>query len=767
MKNNKIRVALLAVILIAAISLGIWFLVKPGPSAPGRDPNEMPLSTGNSMTDLEQLYNAHVQYKTLEPEVEEGEMLPFPAYDRFWLYDGRLCRLTYVATDGSYQLTSMESGETLKSYDSTCFAGPFPILSMDAEGNLWALYSDDDGTCRLGICEPECKRENTVLLEMPKEMGETWYLEEFAVREDLVCIRYCDDSMVYHLAVLNRANSEVEIIHHVMDFCFDDAGNLYTLIETDKFGSILEKHSLGNQTLWTQNELPFNSTSLWYLNGSSLFLLNGVRDQRSIATVDSETGELGPNLLDFWTDTDLRDEFSKYNYLRLGIDQDGQVCLSVLDYDLSSPTNQYCNRYTWQLKPFVPEVNSENAVTLTITAPYPVDSIMGSIRMYQREHPEIQIVWDTQYTSREEFQADSLAYKEQITMRTATGDVGDLQMILGAGISQEVITDTDAFADLTPYLEACPFKDELEWNLVETLRGEDGAIRAVPLGNVPMFFVYNASLLRELGSPINPDTVTWSGLLDLALQWEKNGTDLSLTSCAPGGEAFAKDAILAKLLLANLYDAEQKDGSIQLDQPYLRELLTKLHELWNTKQLIRADGDNFTSGFFEKSLYTVFSTDTSFSDRLSKGAVLSEREGVDFYAAPEPQGEVCKEQQGYAFCWGIPASSEHKDAAWDLLEFIISSKGLPGYAYSQDTDTLNNIAQEGRYNEYSNLGQPENLALFEQLQAIRKIPVSRFDEPYGWRDAVFIPIWDYLEGNCSLNEAMSLASGNWERFLKG
>lgn len=767
MKNSKMRIALLAVILIAAISLSIWFFAKPRKSAPGKEPNKMSLSAENSTTAWEQLYNEHVQYKTLEPEVEEGETRPFPAYDRFWLYDGQLCRLTYAAADGSYQLTSMESGETLKRYDSTCFAGSFPILSMDAEGNLWALYSDDDGTCRLGICEPACTMEDTVLLEMPKEMGETWYLEEFAVREDFVCIRYCDNSMVYHLAVLNRANSTVEIIHHVMDFCFDDTGNLYTLIETDKFESILEKRSSGGQTLWMQNELPFNSTNLWCLNGSGLFLLNGVKNQRNIAAVDSETGELGPNLLDFWTDTDLRDAFSKYNYLRFGIDQGGLICLSVLDYDLSNPANQYCNRYTWRLQSFVPEVNSENAVTLTITAPYPVDSIMGSIRMYQREHPEIQIVWDTQYTSREAFQADILAYKEQITVRVATGDVGDLQMILGAGISQEVITDTDAFADLTSYLEACPFKDELAWNLVETLRGEDGAIRAVPLGNAPMFFIYNASLLKELGAPINPDAVTWSELLDLALQWEQDGTDLSLTSCAPGGETFAKDAILTKLLLANLYDAEQEDGSIQLDQPYLRELLAQLHELWNTKQLIRTDGDSFTSGFFAKSLYTVFSPDTSFSDRLSKGAVISEREGVDLYAAPEPQGEVCKERQGYAFCWGIPASSEHKDAAWDLLEFIISSKGLPGYTYSQDTDTLNNIAQEGRYNEYRNLGQPENLALFDQLQAIRKIPVSRFDEPYGWRDAVFVPIWDYLEGNCSLDEAMSLASGNWERFLKG
>lgn len=761
MNSRKIKLTLLSIILAASVLLGIFFLSREKAHSENLGETTQP-SVGPS-SELDWLSDTRVQYRASETEVEKEDTRPFPAYDRFWLYEGQLCRLTYVAADSSYQLTSMETGQLLKTYDSACFAGHFETLSLDAGGNLWALYLGDSGQYQLRLCEPGSSPEDDPLVGM-QDVAEVQSIGDFAVWEDFAAIQYYDSSYEPQLTVIDRACNTLQHLDQIKDFCFDGKGNLYTLIWTGNGDHILEKRSLSeNKVLWTNRELPFLSCSLWYLEGSGLFLLS----EQSVAIVDQETGNLSHDLLDFRTDVSLGEDLEKYAVaLRLGVGSDGVICISAMDYSLNS-SSRFCDRYTWRAEPFIPEVDPADVVTLTITAPYPVDSLIGSVRKYQREHPEVQVVWDTQYISREEFQANVLEYKDQIAVRTVTGDVGDLQMIVGAGISQDVITDTDAFADLAPYLEACSFKNELEWNLIETLRGEDGAIRAIPMGNVPNFFLYNMSLIEGQNLSIDPDSVTWSELLDLALQWKEDGTDLSLTSSATSGKEIEKSIILTQLLLANLYGTEQADGSVQLDQPYLRELLTKLKELWNAPQLVRTDGDYFTEGFFKKSLYTVFDSSTSFGERIGKAIVMPEREGISVYAGPAPWGEEYKKQQGYAFCWGIPASSGQKNAAWELLEFIISSEGLPDYGYSQDTDNLNNAAQEKRFSEWTKTNMEGGEDFFNQLQALRKLPISRFDEPYGWRDAVLVPIQNYLDGNCTLDEALALASDNWERFLKG
>ncbi len=766
MKNKKLQIILLVILLVAVLVGGIYFLTRSEDHDALENLGDSTNPSESNSTNLNWLTDERVQYRTLDAELQKGETMPFYGYSRFWLYEGQLCQLTYQKADGAYALTSMEDGTTLKTYERDCFAGEVNALSLDAEGNLWAIYSDfEQSVYRLGQCEPgKALAEAEPLSTLDAQRV---FPTELTLWEDYAVIQYQDESFEQSLAILNRSDGSVQTIGGVNAFCVDNLGNLYCLSGNTDSGFALEKHSMKeNRLLWSQTDLPFNPASLWYLDGGGLFLLSGLGTQQKVTAVEEETGALGAVLLDIWTDTDLGEDFTQYRGCCLGIGGSGRICLSVTDYNLNEG-QQFCNRYTWCLEPFVPEVDPADMITLTITAPYPVDSMMGSVRMYQRQHPEVQVVWDTQYISREEYQANALQYREQLATRTMTGDTGDLQMIVGAGLAQEVITDTDAFMDLAPYLEQCSFKEELEWNLIETLRGKDDAIRALPLGIVPTYLMYNETLLQSLGNPIDPDTVTWSQLLDLALQWKEAGTNLSLTSCSPGDEENARVRLLTDLLLANLYGFGQEDGTVALDQPYFRELLQTLKALWDSPQLICSDGNYVVEGFFRNSLFASVLSNVSYSDRLGIAIVVPEREDVTICAAPLPWGEICKKQQSYAFCWGIPASSEHQEAAWDLLAFLISSEGLPDFMYSRDTAALNNAAQEGAYQEYLKIEGKECRTFFDQLQALRQLPISRFDEPYGWRDAVLVPIQDYLDGNATLDEAFSLATANWERLLKG
>ena len=91
-----------------------------------------------------------------------------------------------------------------------------------------------------------------------------------------------------------------------------------------------------------------------------------------------------------------------------------------------------------------------------------------------------------------------MEYKDQIALRLMTGDVGDLVMVTGSGLGTETMTETDAFADLSAALDACPFRDELPDNLLAPLWGAAGTIRGLPLGVLPSYYVWNQDLLEEL-----------------------------------------------------------------------------------------------------------------------------------------------------------------------------------------------------------------------------------------------------------------------------
>ena len=272
-------------------------------------------------------------------------------------------------------------------------------------------------------------------------------------------------------------------------------------------------------------------------------------------------------------------------------------------------------------------------------------------------------------------------------------------------------------------------------------------------------------LLEELGNPVDPNTVTWSELLDLALQWKEKGTRLSLMIEAD--RQSREDTMLYQLLLANLYDAEQADGSIQLDQPYLRELLEKWKELHGSMQLVGRDdyGDFIREDVLLSAPLSKRSGDAVYM------MIYSENVVGELLAAPLPKGEVNKKQQGYAFCWGIPAFSKNQEAAWELLEYLISSEGLPNYSYTDDTLVANTAAQENLF-AYQNgllwsINDETEVAkkYFDQLCALQDTPYNSLSEPYGWASAVYTPIKAYIAGELTLDEAMETANTNWERFV--
>ena len=54
-----------------------------------------------------------------------------------------------------------------------------------------------------------------------------------------------------------------------------------------------------------------------------------------------------------------------------------------------------------------------------------------------------------------------------------------------------------------------------------------------------------------------------------------------------------------------------------------------------------------------------------------------QEDGSCYRIVPIPLGENSDYRQSYGFCWGIPASSEHKDEAWEFLKYYATEGYYP------------------------------------------------------------------------------------------
>lgn len=776
MKKQKVQIAILACVLAAVIALGRWLVLRaPEEKTPDEPPansgGTAQISTGSRPFDMFRFKPS--VYRSVRQETEDLQHPPMAHYllNNVFLYQDQFCRYAYhegeTEDDFSVDIVSMASNEVLRTYEAGGFyyGSSFTSLYIDQDDVLWAVYYMwETETTFLCPCKPGVEESDVIELKF----GE--YPSWFAVWNECYVLLSGAE-----LCIVDTASGEAEMVYTRQDVrscSMDENGNLYFLTinpDSSARGYSVTKYSLEQKAeLWKislDEVVYFLPNTLSCTPGGGLFLLYPYEGK--LLWLDPDTGE-HQLMVDLTEDVaGLEDAWLEQGQCSIGVDGQYRLYVNVYYFDFNDPENEICRRQLYVLEPDRVEVDPADVVTLTITAPYKVDSVTAAARNYQREHPEVEFLWDTQFISREELQKNAMEYKDQIALRLMTGDVGDLVMVTGSGLGTETMTETDAFADLSAALDACPFRDELPDNLLDPLRGADGTIRGLPLGMLPNYYVWNQDLLEELD--IDPYTVTWSQLLDLALEWQAQGADLSLAVSEAGiGLYSTKEQLFQDILLANLYDARQTDGSVRLDQPYLRELLEKFKALYDSSRLIRYDG---RAG---KALLVGCYSTGSVSDRLGWLQIAAEKTGVHMRPAPCPLGEVSQKRQGYAFCWAVSQTSEHKDAARDFLLFLASGNAMTEetqYSYTQDTLPVNTAAQ-GRWREYreriqwNGWGTTEEMRdYFRQVQAAMDVPYVRFDQITGWYPAVAEPLAQYISGELTLDQAMEQANNNWERFL--
>lgn len=684
----------------------------------------------------------------------------------FWV-DGHLARLE-PGEDVWLELRDCSSGEVLREYRQE-------YLSLQQEDSLLGLTVDYNGQLWVLLCnaESEYRVENGDMLQADKV---TCYLSDypmpfapsaFFVWENVAVMQGNDESGVPLMAVYDLETGKPTVFQNVDSFCLDPEGGLYyNQIDSSGSTSLLRKRSLSeNREDWQVNPKLEDGESirqLFFQPGIGLFTMT--QDTGQIDCRDSESGEKLYMLFSAAEDTDLADEVNFYQMV-FGVDKAFHVWLSLLETDFNTTPFTH-TRYTWEYEPYLSQTDPEDTVTLTITAPYPVDPIVSSIQMYTRQHPDVQFQWDTAYTSREAFWEHSSQYGEQLTLRLMAGDVGDILMVNGSGLDAGAILQTDVMADLSAYLDGCPFGNELIQSPLEALREEDGSIRALPVAIQPNYLIYNETLADQLGLNWDLDQLTWSKILDLAAEWQSENLDISLFLSS------VSDDFLYSLLLANLDALELEDGTVDAGQEWFRNLIQQYRSVQGCSQWEKPVGDEtfwWSPGVFSNALFMSYAG-ADYENFFNHLQLCEENNSISLRLIPIPLGEESEKRQSYAFCWGIPTVSEQKDTAWNFLEFVISDDGLVSDTYFAETCLLNQTADRQRFEEelihVNGAITDEQNRHYEEFQSVLEYPVSRLMEPVGWYNAVYQPVSAYLADELSLDEAIRQINENWSSILQ-
>lgn len=815
-RDQTLRLALLGAALVLVLAVGGWLVLgRPltgdgtakdaaGAGAdtvrPGDAATAQPLAAPYTLHYYELAWQNSETTQLTDEDFIQSTLLLQTHYR-----DGRACRLfSHFSIDREtgemrywLEVRDIADGAVLQSYGPECFYDCPHALFFDADGQLWVIYAlydeaDTEGeraTLYLAPCAPggslsqgDGLPQDAIQLGGLGELPPATAWQEYQAlqcRDCLLLLLYDPETQQdkLHLYDLATHTDTVLTVSRSNSFCTDGGDRLF-YVDHSGWPKQIVCYSVSQKAeLWRHSCEGSTCEALYCTADGTLtaVLRTAPEGNTLLQTLDAADGSEREVAADLATDVELNGGSLPATFwdITIGAAADGRIYLSQLDYDLQEMDDRWLRLDTWCLQPKAVTVDPAKAVTLTITAPYPVESIQGALKRYQRLHPDVAIVWDTQYANREDFRPHSLQYKEQMALRVMTGDIGDLVMINGSGLSQDIITTTDALADLSGYLENCPFQDELQWSFLEALRDPDGAIRALPLAWQPTGYTYNETLLAQL--KLRPETLTWSQLLAVAQGWQQNGTELGLTSTTAKSRDQMQENLLYNALLANLYLTPQPDGSVALDTPALRGLLTQFHDLWNTPYLVRTDGGPFAENGMQKALFCEIFHSNSIFYLIRNVVQFGQNTDADFSIRCQPQGENGIAQQGYAFCWGVSSFSQKQDAAWQLLAFLAADGGLPLNSYSQDTMPLNRAACQSYLDacldNYQTGGAGQDADAFykvlDEILAVNERPFGRLDEPYGWAQAVYTPVLDYMNGRLTLDEAMAAASENWEKFLKG
>ena len=375
--------------------------------------------------------------------------------------------------------------------------------------------------------------------------------------------------------------------------------------------------------------------------------------------------------------------------------------------------------------------------TITITASYRQDFLEDAVRIYQAKHPEIGVEWDIFYNSRNDFLPHSDDAGQKLLTKIMANDVGDIVATAGMGFSYKNALQTDAFIDLTDRITTSQYYSKLNPNTLKAIT-LDGTVRGLPVGAVYPIMRYTNTL--EPGLKVDSN-ITWSDVLQIGLDHPERPLFGMVTMNR-------EYTILSDMFEANVYDMIDFEAkAANLHEPWFMELMEKLKAVYQQGNLATEIPLNINfwpdysnlNFFFElltlQGLYGNYSSEYKDAD----GGVT---------VMPLPHGEKNSNRFAYGFrMYSISSNSQQQDAAWDLLDFLLSyeAQTLP----SLDSTPINIEAEQKMRQSF-----PE--ALSNQFDVVEN-EIDYLYDTSSYRIQAVPILFQYLTGAKTLEDALKEA----------
>lgn len=384
--------------------------------------------------------------------------------------------------------------------------------------------------------------------------------------------------------------------------------------------------------------------------------------------------------------------------------------------------------------------------TLTITAAYKQDFLAEAVRQYEYVNPSVEIVWDLLYPNYKTFKENVEDAGKRMAIKIMTNDVGDIVATGGMGLVYYDALQTDAFVDLTEYLQKDAIGNQLNQTVFKSMTLDD-KITGLPVGMSYSSLVYNRELGDSYGLAL-PSPLKWSDILRIGIEHP----EISLFGADDPSDTLQ---ILIPLLNAQLPDLiDLKKKQVNLQQEWFLELLADLKTVYQAGNLTKQYEANIFSKAYRAHLFEMNPINGHY-DHLK--IYYQNGEGAIAYL-PLPEGEIHRNAIAYPFrMYSISSNSQNKDIAWNFLSSLLNPDIQN--MYTLDAVPVNNDSEE--YQRTKNVYSDE---LNDQVKTI--IDTVDFGYDYSnYKTDLIVPILKYLQDEYSLDDAIAEAEYNvWLRL---
>lgn len=520
-------------------------------------------------------------------------------------------------------------------------------VSFDSQGRLFgAVYDRQTG-------QMEIRQKEGEPISLAQYRGQEDEYGNFAVQLRADDTRFYLLSLwedgYYGLQIFNR-QGELEVeFPAIQSFDIDGEGNLYLLHRSDR-NTQISKYSLADgeqvyrftadQTNGFPEQLRLALEQGWICLATSA----------EVTAYQPQNGVYVDTLMDISKNAPLLDEY----FSDFQIDQQNNL------YFLLNDQGETARFYR-----FTPteDNRADQPYTLTITAPYRDEFMVKAIAQFELEHPDQRVNYDYAYQNYNEFaRSDQNLYRDQLTLRLLSGDVGDIVATGSRFADLYQYAQSGLFVDLAPLLGKEKIYPQLDQKLLNGLT-MDGKLYGLPLAGCYCYAEINLDLCEKLNIQLDWSQATWSDVLALVPQLE--GTDYTLFV------TYGKDLerMLSRICISNMPDLiDRKNKTIDLNQPWFVELMEQLRRAAQSPHFIRFGADKM--GLTQDALICMdWRTEELMEDSLYWSNLdFQQQTGMKLARVPLFRGE---EHSNYTnFCddlYLISARSKNQEASWELL----------------------------------------------------------------------------------------------------